>query len=75
MLLPGGPRWKRLERAACVMELRRLRGLVSPLAPPWEPSVDMVAASKAETRGRENARMRECEELLEVLLSGSREVS
>ena len=36
VLEEGGPRWKRFDRAAWVMELRRMRGLTSPLlaAPP-----------------------------------------
>lgn len=46
VVLFGGPRWNRLERAAWVMELRRLRGLASPLPPPLllllEPSADIM---------------------------------
>lgn len=40
--LVGGPRWKRFERAAWVMELRRWRGASPPLEPFWDPSADIV---------------------------------
>jgi hypothetical protein len=35
----GGPRWKRFDRAACVMEPRRWRGASPPF---WDPSADIV---------------------------------